>query len=280
MGNEHIHKTIDLEKVLASKGIKAPAFVVKLLGRLLHVDELNAGIYANRDAYGVEFAQRLMSYLNFRTEVEGLDNLPQEGSPIVVSNHPLGGPDGIALIAVVGERRPDIHVPVNDFLMHLPNLEPIFIPVDKVHRNGRALGALSAAFASKDALLYFPSGKCSRRHNGVIRDPEWKPTVVQQAIRYGRPLVPVYFEARLRNRFYLLANLRERLHVKFNLEMALLPAEMFAQKGNTFRIVIGRPLDVSLFDKRHTPYQWAQRLQQHVYNLASNPQASFENLLS
>ena len=46
---------IDVRKILAAKGVKLPAFAVWLLGRLLHVKDLNAGIYNNRDKFGLDF---------------------------------------------------------------------------------------------------------------------------------------------------------------------------------------------------------------------------------
>lgn len=265
--NETTERTIDLDKVLAAKNIKAPRWVVKLLNRLLHVDEINHVLDLNRDKEGVDFAEATLDYLGIKVETINADRIPHDGNPIIVANHPLGGPDGMALIAAVGKMRSDIKFPVNDFLLHLKPLQPLFVAIDKVHGNRNTAAGINEAFAGNNVLLYFPAGLCSRRIKGKITDLEWKPTVVKKAIEHHRDIVPVRIEARNRRRFYTIANLRKRLGIKFNLEMALLPGEMFAQRGKTFRMIVGDPFPWQTFTKDKTPKEWAAELKQKVESL-------------
>lgn len=272
-------KYIDIEKILADKKVKVPRCVVKLAERLLHVPDLNSGIYHNREYFGLDFVNKFMEGnepqdLHVKVNCKGLENIPTEGYPMVVGNHPLGGPDGLALMGAVGRVRKDIRFPVNDFLLYLPGLRELFYPIDKVNRS-RALASLEEAFASKNTLLYFPAGMCSRLQHGVIKDLEWKATFIKKAVRYCRDVVPVYTDARNRMRFYRLANLRKWLGIKFNFEMALLPGELYAQRGKTFTITFGKPIPWQTFDNRHTPAQWAAMVKEHVYKLKDNPEASF-----
>lgn len=266
---------IDLDKVLATKGIRVPRWVVRLLNRLLHVDELNAGIYNHRDKEGAAFAQAILDDLDVSVRLEHAERLPVDGAPIVIANHPLGGPDGMALIAAVGAHRDDIVFPVNDFLMHLPGLRSVFVPIDKVHGNRSTAAGINAAFAADNALLYFPAGLCSRRIKGRITDLEWKPTVVKKAVQHHRDLVPIYIDAQNRRRFYTIANLRKRLGIKFNFEMALLPGEMFAQRGKTFRMVVGQPIPWRVLEAGGPAAAVAERLHDFVYQLADNADAQF-----
>ena len=263
-------ETIKLDKVLADKGIKAPRWVVKLLNRFLHVDEINSVLYNNRDKEGVDFAVATMEYLGINVEVVNPGRIPVDGNPIVVANHPLGGPDGIALIAAVGKVRSDVKFPVNDFLMHVTPLKQIFVPIDKVHGNRNTAAGINEAFASNNILLYFPAGLCSRRIKGKIVDLEWKPTVIKKAIEHHRDIIPVSIEARNRRRFYTIANLRKRLGIKFNFEMALLPAEMFAQKGKTFRMTVGEPIPWQQFADGKPARVWAEELRQQIYRQSTN----------
>lgn len=268
---------IDLRKVLASKGVKVPGFVIALMNRLLHVKELNAGIYALRDKFGLDFVDAFMNGdLHLTVTVDNSENIPTDGRPIIAGNHPLGGPDGLALLGAVGRYRKDVLFPVNDFLLYLPGMRPLFIPIDKVHKNTKNIDALERAFAGDNTLLYFPAGLCSRRIKGKIVDLEWKPTFIKKAVRYQRDVVPVYFDAKNRRRFYTLANLRKRLGIKFNFEMALLPAEMYAKRGKSCRLVVGCPIPYSTFDDRYTAKEWAAKVREHVYRLAENPNAIFE----
>ena len=272
-------KHIDIEKIMAAKRVKVPKFVVRWLERLLHVPDLNRGIYLNREYFGLDFVHKFLEGhdpqdLGVTVRSVGAEHIPTEGHPMVVGNHPLGGPDGLALMGAVGRVRKDIRFPVNDFLLYLPGLKELFYPIDKVNRS-KALASLEEAFAGENTLLYFPAGLCSRLQEGEIKDLEWKATFIKKAVRYRRDVVPVYTDARNRMRFYRLANLRKRLGVKFNFEMALLPSEMYAQRGKTFTVTFGRPIPWQTFDQRHTPAEWAQLVKEHVYRLKDDPEAEF-----
>ena len=263
----HANNHIDLTKVLASKGIKPRRWIVRLLNRLLHVDEINEALDLYGDKQGVEFAQAIMNHLNITVDLRNADRIPKDGNPIIIANHPLGGPDGMALIAAVGAVRDDILFPVNDFLMYIEQLKPVFVPIDKVHGNRNTASGINAAFAEHNVVLYFPAGLCSRRIKGKITDLEWKSTVVKKAIQHHRDLIPVHIEARNRRRFYTIANWRKRLGIKFNFEMALLPGEMFAQRGKTFTMTVGEPIPWQRLDDGTPAKVWAQRLHDKIYTI-------------
>ncbi|MBQ2538578.1 MAG: hypothetical protein II555_00520, partial [Bacteroidales bacterium] len=145
-------KYIDIEKILAQKKVKLPRFAVRLLERILHAKEINAGIYENRQYFGLDFAKKFIEgkeahNLGITIVTRGMENIPQTGNQMVVGNHPLGGPDGVALMTAVGRVRQDIKFPVNDFLCYIPGLKELFVPIDKVNKT-RALAQLEEAFAA------------------------------------------------------------------------------------------------------------------------------------
>lgn len=273
---------IDIKSVLAKKGVKLPGFAIRWVERLLHVKQLNSVIYRYRDLVGVDFVNAFLEGdddddLHIQLEVVNPEHIPSEGCPIIAGNHPLGGPDGLALMGAIGRFRRDIQFPVTDFLMYVPQLRPLFIPIDKVHHSSAHVNALEQAFAEQNAMLYFPAGLCSRKQkDGSIRDLEWKTTFIKKSVQYRRDVVPFFFDARNRNRFYNIANLRKRLGIKFGFEMALLPGEMFAQRGKTLRLIVGKPIPYSTFDKRHTPKEWAELVKEYVYELKENSDKVFE----
>lgn len=264
---DNAQQQIDIEKILKAKGIKPRRWIVRFLNRLLHVDEINEGLALNDDKQGAECAQGIMDYLQITVNLKNADRIPQDGNPIIVANHPLGGPDGLALIAAVGKVRSDILFPVNDFLMYVRGLKPVFVPIDKVHGNRNTASGINEAFAGNNMLLYFPAGLCSRRIKGKIVDLEWKSTVVKKAIQHHRDIIPVHIEARNRRRFYTIANWRKRLGIKFNFEMALLPGEMFAQRGKTFTMTVGEPIPWQTFDDGTPAIEWAKRLHDLIYTI-------------
>ena len=272
-------KHIDIGKILATKKVRLPKFVIAMLERLLHVPDLNKGIYMNREYFGLDFVYKFLEGhdsqdLGITINTTGTEHIPTDGYPMIVGNHPLGGPDGLALMGAVGHVRQDIRFPVNDFLLYLPGLRELFYPIDKVNRT-RALASLEEAFAAETALLYFPAGICSRLQNGEVKDLDWKATFIKKAIRYRRDVVPVFTDALNSKRFYRIARLRKALGLKFNFEMALLPGEMYAQRNKTFDITFGKPIPWQTFDQRHTPAEWAQLVKEHVYKLKDNPEAVF-----
>mgnify|MGYP003295455686 FL=1 len=281
---KHIEITqnfIDLDKVIAAKSPslqkKMPRFLMRWLNKLLHVDEINYYLYTYRDKFGPDFTEAILTEaLSVKIEVVNPQNIPQGVNPLLVGNHPLGGVDGMALINEIGKVRRDILFPVNDFLLYLPGLRSNFIPINKVGRNSSNLNALEEAFATNNALLYFPAGLCSRKQKGEIKDLEWKKTFIKKAVQYHRDITPVYVDAKNTNRFYRIANWRKKLGIKFNIEMALLPDEMFRQRGKTIRLVFGKPISYTMFDNRYTDKQWAAMVREHVYRLDKNPDLEFK----
>ena len=250
---------------------------MRWLNKSLHVDEINYYLYTYRDKFGPDFTEAILTEaLSVKIEVVNPQNIPQGVNPLLVGNHPLGGVDGMALINEIGKVRRDILFPVNDFLLYLPGLRSNFVPINKVGRNSSNLNALEEAFATNNALLYFPAGLCSRKQKGEIKDLEWKKTFIKKAVQYHRDITPVYVDAKNTNRFYRIANWRKKLGIKFNIEMALLPDEMFRQRGKTIRLVFGKPISYTMFDSRYTDKQWAAMVREHVYRLDKNPDLEFK----
>ncbi len=272
---------IDLDKVIKSKSERLhrwlPKFVVRWFGRLLHLDEINALIYKYRDKFGPEFAQCILQELNITVEIVNPENMPSgTPNPMIVGNHPLGGVDGMALIAEVGRTRPDILFPVNDILLYLPGLRKSFVPINKFGKNTDNVKVLEEAFAGQNTLLYFPAGLCSRKRNGVIKDLEWKRTFVKKSVRYHRDVTPVFVDAHNSKRFYRWANIRKALHIGFNFEQLLLPSEMFRLRNGKIRLVFGPTISSGTFDKSRKPEEWAARVRDYVYTLNDNPNNKFE----
>ncbi len=274
-------KTIDLEGIIRRKNPTLyrylPRFVITWLKRLLHIDEMNAHLWRGRDKMGIDFATFTLDYYNCRVTVKGLENLPTSGRYILVANHPLGGLDGMAIISRIGAVRKDILFPVNDFLMALPNLHPVFVPIDKTGRNLRQQRRLKEAFDSDNLMLYFPAGLCSRRQkDGQIRDEAWKKTFIVKARDTRRDIIPVYVDGKNSRFFYNFAYWRKRLGIKVNLEQLFLVNEMYKQQGHEIRLTIGKPIDRAVFEDRTIrDFSYAQAVKEHVYRLYTEPQAVF-----
>lgn len=263
---------IDIASILKGKtgGKKPSSMLVYLLSKLLHVKEINHFLTLAKYKKNLDFFQALIEYLNVRVLVSGVDNLPLSGTPCVfVSNHPLGGIDGVAVAYEVGKHYPEgIIIPANDLLMYLKNVQDLFIPVNKVGGQAKNLAeALHVAYMSSKQMMMFPSGMVSRKSKGKIEDPEWKKNFIVKAVEYKRNIVPIYIGARNSALFYWVARVRKKLKITLNIEMLLLPHEMFRQRNKELKIVIGKPIQWNVFDDAKTPHKWAQYVKKIVYNL-------------
>ena len=268
-------KTIDIEKILKGKlGAKAkfvPGFLVNWLKRVVHEDEVNAFLWESRDKVGVEWLEECVKYLDMTLQIEGRENLPDPDDGRLytfVSNHPLGGEDGVALGAIIG-RHYDGHFRylVNDLLMNLPGLAPVCIPINKTgHQNRNFPAMVKAGFESDNHMLMFPAGLCSRKHNGVIRDIPWSKTFISKSVEHKRDVVPIHFGGQNSNFFYRLANFSDKC-LPFNLAMLFLVDEMYKNVHKTFRIAIGKPIPWQTFDKSKSASEWAQTVKDNLYDL-------------
>ena len=274
--NEITEKTIDVRAILKGKmGAKAkyvPAPVVKWLEHILHQDEVNDFLWRHRDVTGVEWLEACVDYLGMKLDIVGADNLPDKDDGRLytfVSNHPLGGVDGVAIGAIIGRRYDGrFRYLVNDLLMNLPGLAPLCIPINKTGHQSRNFPAMvEAGFHGDNHIVMFPAGICSRRISGEIHDLPWKKTFITKSVETRRDVVPIHFGGRNSDFFYNLANACKRLGVKFNVAMLFLADEMYKNRDKEFRVAIGKPIPWQTFDKSKTPAQWAQYVQDAVYKL-------------
>lgn len=271
-----IEKTIDIEKILAGKmGSKAkmvPGFVISWLKYIIHEDEVNKYLWESRHLGGTEWLTECVRYLDMTLDVVGVENLPKKDDGMLytfVSNHPLGGADGVALGSIIGRHYDgNFRYLVNDLLLNLPGLKPVSIGINKTGRQGRNFPAMvEAGFQSDNHMLMFPAGLCSRKIDGQIRDLPWKKTFITKSVEYQRDVVPIHFGGQNSDKFYRIANICKALNLKFNIAMLFLVDEMYKNVHKTFRVAIGKPIPWQTFDKTKTAMEWAKYVQDRVYEL-------------
>ena len=250
-------------------GKELPSSVIRALERIFHLDFINT--FLTRGFIGTEFCTRCLEYLDVSIDVEGLENVvvPEGTKLTFASNHPLGGADGVALISIISDKLGrDVKLMVNDFLMYLKALAPMSIPINKVGGQSRNLPAqMSEMFASDSDILIFPSGKCSRKYDGIIQDPKWNKSFVRMSADSGRWIVPVHFIGQNSKRFYRVDSICRKLGIKFNFAMMLLPDELYRAQHKKFKVVFGKPIPPSALDRSKSPLQLAQEIRELAYSL-------------
>lgn len=267
----------DIRAVLKSKAPKAhvPNFIIRYLERIVHIKQMNAFLRIHTTERNYDFIRLVLDEeLGCTASIDGTENIPNDGKPVIfVSNHPLGGLDGMIIAQMIHESRSDkreLKVIVNELLMFMEPLAGLWAPVNKVGRLSKEQAVeQQRMWESETDVLTFPAGACSRlqRINGKwqIQDLEWQKNFIQRAREYQRDIVPIYFEGRNSRFFYALAYIRKLLHIKLNIEMLYLVDEMYGAHGKHFKVHVLPPIPYTTFDNSKTSKEWAQYVKSIVY---------------
>lgn len=265
---------INISEVLSSRlGKRArfvPRFIVRRIEKLICQDELNELLRNNFPKRGADFCDGVLKDLDVSIEVHNEHLLPDNPRCIFVSNHPLGGLDGMSMISwLTRHYGRQVHFVVNDLLMVVEPLSECFVPVNKHGRQSRStLTSLEEALAGDDPVVIYPAGLCSRLgDDGTVADLPWNKMAVAKAIESKRDIVPVHFDGHNSMSFYRWARRRVKSGLKFNIEMILLPREVFRSHGKTFTITCGSPIPWQDLQGGAKASETAAQLRQTVYNL-------------
>jgi putative hemolysin len=270
--NSSPFKPVNIKEIFYAKNPSLarvmPGFVFRYINRILHLDFFNDFMKRNGYLKGIPFVNQAIVEFNVKEKIHGFENIPESGRFIFASNHPLGGFDAFLLMKCVDERLGRLKFLTNDILLGIPSLRPMFIPINKHGGNTReAAEILNLTYSSEEQILIFPAGLASRKIKGKIVDLEWKKHFIAKAVKHKRDVIPVFIGGKNSNRFYRLANLRKFLHLKWNIEMFLLPDELIKQQNSEIPVYFGKPISFQTFDKSKTQQEWADWVKKQVYDL-------------
>ncbi len=263
---------INLKEIISSKsqrlGNIIPRFVYRWLNSLLHVEEINEILETGWEYSPQEFLQYFFRRQNITYSATGLDALDPNGRYMFASNHPFGGMDGMMIADLMIQKFGDSRVVVNDILMKLKPLAPLWIPVNTL---GKQCGEYAKKFETELAgdlpIMTFPAGMCSRYIDGRIQDPKWKNTFLRKAQANNRDIVPIFVEGSLHKGFYRLYRIRKALGIKANLEMMLLVDGMFRQKGRDIKIHVGKVIPLDELNTYGSTNEQCAEVRRRVYEL-------------
>ncbi len=223
-------------------------FIGWLLMKVLKISTLNKIYNRNKHLSDITFLNALLNdfKINFEIPEEDLKRLPKEGPYITVSNHPLGGIDGILLLKLMLEQRDDFKIIANFLLHRIAPLKPYIMPVNPFEGRKDIKSSL-AGF--KNAILHlkaghplgiFPAGEVSTYRDGkLVVDKPWEEAAIKLIKKAQVPVVPIYFHAKNSKLFYKLSQINDTLRT------AKLPSELLTQKHRVIKVRIGRPISVN-----------------------------------
>ncbi|MEG2120839.1 MAG: glycerol acyltransferase [Rikenellaceae bacterium] len=265
---------VDLSEILRTKQPKLyhriPRFCIRWIEKLICQKQINNVLERCGDKQGVPFITSTLDYLKIKRTSVGIEKLRKDGRYIFASNHPLGGLDGFSLAESIEAYFSSVKLVVNDILMRLTPVANIFIPINKHGKQSEeyAIG-IRKGFDSNTQIVYFPAGLCSRLIDGKVTDPTWHKNFINKAIDSKRDIVPTFVDDKNSAFFYRFALLRKRLKIKANLEMLLLPKELFKKEGKgNIVIYYGEPITYErLINEERSAAQWVDYIRNECYKL-------------
>lgn len=222
-------------------------FIGWVLLRTLRISKLNRIYDKHKDKEDVAFLNAILDEVKIQFEIpdEDLKRIPKEGAFISVSNHPLGGIDGILLLKLLAEKRPDYKIVAN-FLLH--RIEPLKSYVMPVNPFEERKDAKSSVTGIKNSLLHlkngyplgiFPAGEVSTYKDGkLIVDKPWEEGAIKLIYKAKVPIIPIYFHAKNSRFFYFLSKISDTLRT------AKLPSEVLSQKSRVIKVRIGKAISI------------------------------------
>lgn len=268
-------KYINLEEIIKDSDSptlkRLPPFAVRIVKRIIYQDELNYILNKYEGYTSTDFLPKVFEELNLKLDIEGEDNLPENGKCFFVGNHPFGIVDGLILTMTVSQKYGTLKAIANDSFMFVPQLRPFIAAVNVFGKSSKDyLNAINEVYNSNEPITHFPAGIVSRMVKSRVRDLPWKKSFITKAVNSGRDIVPFHFHGRNSNLFYAIYLFRKLFGVKTNIELVLLPHEFFRKRNKTIKVSIGKSIPHSMFDKSATSMEWAQKVRAHVYSLGTS----------
>jgi len=253
-----------------------------LIEKILYLNEINKFLKLHSNRKSFDFIEELFDYLDFSYMISDKDKqkIPIEGRLIVVSNHPLGSLDGLALLKSISQIRPDTKIIANDILEYITPLKDLIIPfnIESFKIQKENILKIEESLKKEECLIFFPAAEVSRlRYNG-IKDSKWNKGPIYFAKKLNSPILPVFIKGRNTLLFYLISIISK------SFSKLLLPREMFKQKGKTIEIKVGDFIPNRAFNSDIIDIKTELKLlKKHVYRLGSNKKLIFvteKNIIS
>ena len=252
-----------------------------LMMKVLRISTLNDIYDRNKHLKDTVFLNAILDEFQIKFEIpeEDFKRLPKDGAYITISNHPLGGIDGILLLKLMLEKEPDFKIIANFLLHRVEPLKKYIMPVNpfETHKDVKSsVIGLKETFrhlSDGKPLGMFPAGEVSTYKDGKIMvDKPWEEGAIKVIRKAQVPVVPIYFHAKNSRLFYFLSKIGDTLRT------AKLPSELLSQKHRIIKVRIGKPISVAEQGEYKTVEEYGEFLRKKTYMLA-NPFEKEKHLL-
>lgn len=243
-----------------------------ILMKVLKISTLNKIYDRNKHLEDLDFLNGILDEMEIKFEIpeEDLKRLPKDGAYITISNHPLGGIDGILLLKLMLEREPNFKIIANFLLHRIVPMKKYIMPVNPFENHK---DAKSSVIGIKETLRHlsdgkplgiFPAGEVSTYKDGkLVVDKPWEEGALKLIRKAKVPVVPIYFHAKNSKLFYWLSKIDDTLRT------AKLPSELLTQKDRVIKVRIGKPISVSEQNEIESFEEYSEFLRKKTYMLAN-----------
>ena len=247
----------------------------KLLKNLMHEDDFKQFEDDYPHLSGLDFVEQVLDYFSVSYSLRDNEklNIPVSGRLVVIANHPIGSLDGLVLIKLISEIRPDIKVMANRLLNTLSPLSEMLVPVDNIAGNTTkaTVNAIKDHMEQEGVLLIFPAGEVSRLRPQGVRDTRWQKGFLKIAKMYQAPILPIHLDARNSPFFYSVSMLYKPLASFFLIK------EMFKHKKHNFPIRIGALIANSEFKNSDLSFdELVKKFKKHLYAIGDGKPGIFD----
>ena len=243
-----------------------------ILMKVLKISTINRIYNRNKHLSDLDFLNALLNDFQIKFDIpeEDLKRLPKDGAYVTISNHPLGGIDGILLLKLMLEERKDFKIIANFILHRIEPLIPYIMPVNPFENRK---DVRSSVVGFKNALTHlkeghplgiFPAGEVSTYRDGkLLVDRPWEAAAMKLVKKAEVPVVPIYFHAKNSPLFYRLSKISDTLRT------AKLPSELLTQKHRVIKVRIGRPISVKEQQQQQTLEEFSSFIRKKTYMLSN-----------
>ena len=172
--------------------------------------------YSSKPRDPVNFWSDIISLMNIKVVNKSKKELiiPNEGSLVIISNHPFGIVDGLILCSLVSKFRRDFKIMTHETLQILPELSDFILPIEFNDKDKGILkkNILTTKKAKKHldaegAIIIFPSGSVSiaKDLKSAAEDDDWKLFAAKLIHQTQSNVLPVFFDGKNGLLFHIFA---------------------------------------------------------------------------
>ena len=195
------------------------------------------------------FWAKVLEYFSITYSVNYIEDIPNKGSVIIVSNHPFGLLDGLIISSIVSNIRTDYKILINEEITQIDLIKKYLLPIkfseitEDIKGNIKSKKNAIKFVNDGGLLILFPSGEVatSKFIFDQPKERDWKPLVGSIVKKTECKIIPVNFRGKNSFLFQTVGFLSDKLR------RVLFVRELLNKSNNNFSLTIGKNINSKKF---------------------------------